>query len=115
MPDRELVDRLNDAIEAMFEAAAALADRDIAPYLSIAHALRTLPRPSFKARLRAELQGGIRMTTMTEPRVAVQQTAKPRLRVKNAAAAIEFYTKAFGALEVMRFGAGGHIPHAELA
>jgi PhnB protein len=55
------------------------------------------------------------MTVNTEPRPAVMQTATPRLRVRNAAAAIEFYAKAFGAREVMRFSAGGHIPHAELA
>src|SRR4051812_16635469 len=108
MSDRGLVDRLNDAIEAMFEADAAPADRDVTPYLSIARALRTLPRPSFRARLRAELQGGIKMTTLTEPRATVQQTATPRLRVRNAAAAIDFYAKAFGAREVMRFSAGGH-------
>jgi PhnB protein len=114
MADRELVDRLNDAIEAMFEGAGS-PDREVAPYLSLARVLRTLPRPSFKARLRAELQGGMPMMTTTEPRAAVRQAASPRLRLKNAAAAIDFYINAFGAREIMRFGAGGHIPHAELA
>ena len=115
MPDRELVDRLNDAIDAMFEGTEAPASRDVAAFLSIARVLRALPRPSFKARLRAELKGGTRMTTTIEPRAAVQQTAAPRLRLKNAAAAIAFYEKAFGAREIMRFSAGSSIPHAEIA
>ncbi|HLG95437.1 MAG TPA: VOC family protein [Bryobacteraceae bacterium] len=42
------------------------------------------------------------------------QTATPRLRLRNVAAAIDFYQKAFGAEEVMRFEAGGQIPYAEL-
>ena len=46
---------------------------------------------------------------------ATQQTATPRLRIKNAAAAIEFYKKAFGAREIMRFEVHGQIPHAEIA
>src|SRR5437764_353027 len=40
--------------------------------------------------------------------------AAPRLRVKNAAAAIDFYTRAFGARELMRFEGHGRIAHAEL-
>lgn len=46
---------------------------------------------------------------------AVQQTATPRLRVKNAAGAIEFYKRAFGAREIMRFVVNGQIAHAEIA
>jgi len=115
MPERELVDRLNDLIETMLGGAEASVDRELEPYVSIAHALRALPRPSFRARLRLDLQGGTKMTVTTEPRAAVHQTATPRLRIKNAAAAIAFYEKAFGAREVMRFSAGGSIPHAELA
>ena len=115
MPDRELVDRLDDAIEALFDGTDAQVARDVAPFLSIARVLRTLPRPSFKARLRSDLKGVTSMTTTVEPRTAVQQTATPRLRLKNVAAAIEFYARAFGAREVMRFSAGGSIPHAEVA
>jgi PhnB protein len=51
----------------------------------------------------------------TEPRAALTQAAAPMLRMKNAAAAIEFYQKAFDARELMRFEAGGRIAHAELA
>jgi PhnB protein len=42
-------------------------------------------------------------------------TATPYLVVKNAANAIEFYSKAFGASEVMRLpGPGGKVMHAEI-
>jgi len=41
--------------------------------------------------------------------------ATPYLTVKNAAAAIEFYKKAFGATELLRLGApDGRIGHAEI-
>ncbi len=55
------------------------------------------------------------MTVIAEPLTALQQTVAPRLRVKNAPAAIEFYKNAFGARELMRFSGGGRIAHAELA
>jgi len=83
----------------------------------IAAALRDLPRPSFRKRLKAALmERTAPMTTVIESQRAVagRQTAAPRLRVKNAAAAIDFYTRAFGARELMRFEGHGRIAHAEL-
>src|SRR5436309_82386 len=42
-------------------------------------------------------------------------TATPYLIVKGAARAIDFYKKAFGATELMRFdGPGGKVGHAEI-
>ena len=41
-------------------------------------------------------------------------TATPYLIVDGAAAAIEFYKRAFGAEELFRFEAGGRIAHAEI-
>src|SRR6266542_2826861 len=55
------------------------------------------------------------MLTSLEPVAAVRQTATARLRLRNAAAAIEFYKKAFGARELMRFAGNGDIGHAEIA
>jgi uncharacterized glyoxalase superfamily protein PhnB len=86
----------------------------------IADALRDLPRPSFRKRLKAELlliaERTGHMTTVIENQRAVtgRQMAAPRLRLKNAAAAIDFYTRAFGARELMRFEGHGRIAHAEL-
>src|SRR4029077_16309274 len=76
--------------------------------------LRTLPRESFKARLKSEFEGGKRMSTIAEPVAAVRVTASPRLAFRDAAKAIEFYQRALGAKETFRFEVGGTIPHAEI-
>jgi len=77
-------------------------------------ALADLPRAAFKARLKADLERSAAMTMTAGTTMRVRQDAAPVLRLKNTAAAIEFYARAFGAREVMRFEAGGRIPHAEL-
>ena len=53
------------------------------------------------------------MATATE-RIAAKQTATATLRIRGVAAAINFYEKAFGASEIMRFEVGDKIPHAEI-
>src|ERR1043165_8363659 len=56
------------------------------------------------------------MLTSLEPTAATRQTATARLRVRNAPAALDFYQKALGARELMRFtNASGDIGHAEIA
>ena len=55
------------------------------------------------------------MTTKTKPVPDGYHTATPYLIVKEAAQAIEFYKRAFGAAELMRMpGPGGKIMHAEI-
>jgi PhnB protein len=93
--------------------AATSADPTLAPLIAIASDLTDLPRENFKARLKSELERKSSMATQVQT-AAIRQTAAPRLRVKNAAAAIEFYRQAFGAREIMRFDVHGHIAHAEL-
>lgn len=52
---------------------------------------------------------------MVQPIPAGYHNVTPYLIVRNAAAAIEFYKKAFNAVELMRFpGPGGKIMHAEV-
>ena len=52
---------------------------------------------------------------MVKPIPAGYHSVTPYLIVRNGAAAIEFYKKAFNALELMRFpGPGGKIMHAEV-
>jgi PhnB protein len=115
MAERHLVDRLDDAIQATLATRETPPDRELEPYLSVARALRDLPRPSFRTRLKADLLRRTNMTATTEPLTTVQHTATPSLRVRNAAAALEFYKTAFGARELMRFAAHGRIAHAEIA
>jgi len=78
-------------------------------------ALADLPRAGFRARLKQDLErraaamttSTIETSETTKTSRAARQEATPQLRVSNAVAAIDFYTRAFGAHEVMRFAAGG--------
>ena len=79
------------------------ADARLAPLARIAAELTGLPRPGFSARLKSDLERKTTMASVTEPVTRIRQSAAPRLRIKGAADAIEFYKKAFGARENMRF------------
>jgi PhnB protein len=84
--------------------------------------LRNLPSATFKARLKSELGGKKRMSTVaepvaelvTKPVATARVSAAPRLAFRDPAKAIEFYKRALGAKEAFRFEVGGTIPHAEL-
>ncbi|HXY02726.1 MAG TPA: VOC family protein, partial [Terriglobales bacterium] len=89
-------------------------DAELSALARIAAELRNLPRPEFKTRLKNNLKRSKSMATVAEPISKLQTIASPILTFKNAAKAIEFYTKAFGAKETMRFELGGSIPHAEI-
>jgi PhnB protein len=55
------------------------------------------------------------METKPKPIPSGYHTATPYLTVDDAAQALDFYRKAFGAVETMRLpGAGGKIGHAEI-
>jgi PhnB protein len=55
------------------------------------------------------------MAIRTESAAATRQTATPHLRVRDGAAAIEFYKQAFGATEITRFVVHGAIAYAEIS
>src|SRR6204780_3580880 len=81
----------------------------------IAAELRGLPREDFKARLKADLERRTSMGSKPVLKAETRQTATAYLIVKDAAAAIEFYKKAFGATEQMRLiGPGTKIGHAQI-
>src|ERR1700722_1009590 len=111
------IEVLNQAVETMLartDGKALKVEAGIEPLLRIAADLRDLPRASFKARLKSELEGRKNMSTVAEPIATVPAIASPSLTFKDAARAIEFYQEAFGARETFRFEAGGHIAHAEM-
>lgn len=121
--DLKKVEQLNKAVDAMLarvDGQPAKVDAQIEPLARIAGALRELPRESFKERLKGELLKGklpkekMVMSAVAEPIAAVHTLATPRLVFKDAAKAIEFYKRAFGAKEGMRFEVGGQIPHADI-
>ena len=115
--DPKKVEQLNKAVDAMLarnDGKVGKAAAEIEPLVRIAAEMRNLPRESFKARLKSELQRGKRMPTVAEPVAAAHMTASPRVAFKDPAKAIEFYKQALGAKETFRFEVAGTIPHAEL-
>ena len=115
--DTTEIEQLNQAVEKMLartDGKVGKAAAEIEPLVRIAADLRNLPYASFKARLKSELEGRKRMSTVAEPVTAVRMTASPRLAFRDPAKAIELYKQALGAKETFRFEVGGSIPHAEL-
>ena len=117
MAKRSLAEQLDDAVQGLLASPAALpplGDPHVESLAMIAADLRNLPRPQFKARLKSDLQRRASMGTVAEPVAAVHVGATPLLIFKDTAKAIEFYKRAFGASEKMRFEDEGRIPHAEI-
>src|SRR5258708_777120 len=116
--DTKKIEQLNRAVDALLARAdskPARVDASVEPLGRVAADLRGMPREEFKVRLKSELREGRRtMSTVAETIASVQPAAAPRLTFRDAAKAIEFYAKAFGARETMRFEVGGKIPHAEI-
>ena len=119
----DLVDR---AIEAMLAGAPlpALDDAELAALAEIAAELRDLPREDFYQALKTDLERSSNMATQATEMPATRQvkpipegyhTATPYLIAQNAAAAIDFYKRAFGATEIFRYTQDdGRIGHAEI-
>jgi PhnB protein len=117
MPRRSLIEELDDAVQGLIGNPGVplpSGDTGVSPLVRIAAELRDLPRGDFKMRLKNDLERSISMATTTAPVTATRTYASPRLTYTNAAKAIEFYKKAFGAKETMRFELETGIPHAEL-
>jgi PhnB protein len=124
MAERSIIDQLDDAVSALLAKPPvdwSVDDPTVASLLAVAEELRGLPREDFRAQLHAEFR--------TSPNADVQPEVMPEvmpdvmkeqpvfsayLCVDDAAAAIEFYKKAFGAQELMRLTDRGKIGHAEL-
>ena len=106
MPRRSLIEQLDEAVQGSIDNPGVplpRGDAGVSPLVRIAAELRDLPRENFKMRLKNDLERSISMATTTAPITATRTSAAPRLTFKDAAKAIEFYKKAFGAKETMRF------------
>ena len=117
MPRRSLSEQLDEAVQAVIGNPGVplpSGDAGVSPLVRLAAELRGLPREDFKTRLKNELERSVSMATTTAPITATRTFAAPRLAFRDAAKAIEFYKKAFGAIEKMRFDTGSGIPHAEI-
>jgi PhnB protein len=87
--------------------------------IEVVSGLRGLPRSDFRARLKADLEKQRdRSSSMASTAKAVSEfrnAATPYLSIRNAAAALEFYKRAFGATEVSRLmQPDGRVGHAEI-
>jgi PhnB protein len=90
------------------------AEADVASLVRLAGELRGMPREEFIERLGSDLKRSTSMATTAESITATRTFAAPGLRFRSAARAIEFYQRAFGAKETMRFEVGDRVAHAEL-
>ncbi len=117
LPGQKEFNRLNLAVEKLLKNGRGkprLHTASADPLLRAAERLGDLPREEFKASLKANLERSASMASLAEPVVASHTFAMPRLTYKHVATAIDFYTKAFGAVELFRFALGDNIPHAEI-
>ena len=114
----EQFDRIVTALLASSGTPAPNSGSALAGAAAVAAELRALPREDFKAKLKSQLQGRTKMYS-TAPAVnqeqAPRQSVTAHLIVKGGAQALDFYKRAFGAVETMRLNApGGRIGHAEM-
>jgi len=118
MSEEARIDRLAQALEAMFADPGAPmppADPELAELLRVAHDLRDLPDPAFKARLGADLLRRATMTTATvKTKGETIGSVTAYLAVRPAVELVEFLKRAFGAQELLRTtGLSGGL-HAEV-
>jgi len=92
MPERSPAARLDQAITALLAGAPPAADTPLAALVYVAAGLRDLPRPDFKARLKADLE---RKASMATPAVTPLRegfhSLTPYLIVEGAAKTIETF------------------------
>jgi len=119
VPKRSPVEQLDQAVQALLvrpSSALPAVSPGLEDLVRIAADLRELPRPEFKAALKADLQRRAEMATATVSFIPQGfHTLTPYLVVKDAAAkVIEFARQAFGAEELFSFKTPtGSIMHAE--
>jgi uncharacterized glyoxalase superfamily protein PhnB len=113
-----LIDRLDHTVDIILkrgDATAALTDLELAPLARVAADLRHYPSPEFKARLRANLERNMTMSTAivtTQVREGFT-TITPYVTVRGAGL-LDFVTRVFGAVETHSAqGSGGGV-HREV-
>jgi len=118
MAERSIIDQLDDAVTALLQQREPAVSRELTELVAVAHELRGLPSEQFRAALKETLGGKNDMSTAAKQIESIPQAASsliPYLCYRDAAAAIDFYKRAFGATELMRLAEpSGKIGHAEL-
>jgi PhnB protein len=111
MPDRTLVEQLDQAIDSVLAGALPVqgGDTELAALTEIAGRLRHLPAESFKTRLKTELQRRALMTTSTATGTLAPvgfRTITPFIIHDKAPELVDFLKSTFGAEELKRNTAG---------
>ncbi len=123
MPERDLIQQLDQAVEAMLtRSAASQAGPEVTELVRIAGWLRDLPHEDFRSGLRRELMAAIKdldqenktmSTTATSGDQTATQTLVAYLHVKSADGQIDFLKRVLGAEELGRYAApDGRLMHA---
>ena len=99
-------DRLQQAADALLKTGTLPQNKELRPLLETAQAVRALPRPEFRKRLKLELErkAAIAMATKpaTKPTSASDTWLAPYLTVERADEVVEFIKEVFGAREETR-------------
>src|SRR5215510_15708529 len=119
MPERELIERLNEALEGISIRDQSAPDPKIRELLAIARRLRGMPRETFRAKLRVQLEEKAMKTVETATTLPLREgfhSLTPYIIVRGASQFIEFAKQVFGAEEKVRVPAQerSRIMHAEL-
>ena len=117
-------EQLDQAIQAVLAAPAAPRGRDgasrsfdpsLGSAIEVVGELRHFPRERFRDQLRKNLERRASMASSTQAALEPRASATPYLSLRNAAAAVEFYKNAFGAIETMRLmQPDGRLGHSEI-
>ena len=105
MPERELMEQLDQAIDALLAGGPIETgdDRELAAFIGTARALRDLPSESFKNRLKTEMERNALMMTSTSTGTrAGFRTITPFIIHSEAPALVDFLKTTFGAEELKR-------------
>ena len=118
MPERDPIERLNDALELRAAGGEAATDEQIRALVVLAGRLRGMPRESFRKQLRDQLEGKAMAATTTAALELREgfHSLTPYLIVPGAARFVEFVKAAFDAEEKLRVPTpdGSRIVHAEI-
>ena len=119
MPERDPIERLDEALEGLSIQDQPALDREIRELVAVARRLRGMPRAAFRAKLRDQLEKKAMTVSSATTTISLREgfhSLTPYIIVRGAAQFIEFVKEVFGAEEKLRVPTqeGSRIMHAEL-
>lgn len=119
MAERDLIERLNDALELRTPDDHEAPDREVRELVALALRLRDMPHEAFRAQLRSQMKEKAMASKAAIPAIQLREgfhSVTPYMIVAGAAQFIEFVKHVFGAEEKLRVPTqdGSRIMHAEV-